>query len=48
MSELKSAVNPAKPPEPKKIPRPMPRPNTYMDTKPFWEASGRLPRTASS
>ena len=31
-------------PEAKKIPRPIPRPNTYMDTQPFWAAakSGKL------
>ena len=23
--------------EPKKIPRPLPRPNAYMDTQPFWD-----------
>ena len=36
MSEPTKA--PAKP-EAKKIPRPMPRPNTYMDTQPFWQAA---------
>lgn len=37
MSEQAKAA-PAKP-EVKKIPRPLPRPNTYMDTRPFWDAA---------
>lgn len=39
MSELKPSTNPARMPEAKKIPRPMPRPNAYMDTQPFWQAA---------
>jgi len=44
MSELKPSSstipgNPAKAPEAKKIPRPIPRPNTYMNTQPFWDAA---------
>ncbi len=38
MSDTNSA-KPASKPEVKKIPRPLPRPNTYMDTKPFWDAA---------
>ena len=29
----------AKKPEPKKIPRPLPKPGVYMDTRPFWDAA---------
>jgi len=29
----------AKQPEPNKIPRPLPKPGVYMDTRPFWDAA---------
>ena len=34
-----SLNQPAVKPEAKRIPRPLPRPNTYMDTRPFWDAA---------
>jgi uncharacterized OB-fold protein len=38
MSEQAKAA-PAAKPEAKKIPRPLPKPGVYMDTRPFWEAA---------
>ena len=34
-----SEATPASKPEAKKIPRPLPRVNAYMDTRPFWQAA---------
>jgi uncharacterized OB-fold protein len=36
---MSEPVKSAPKPEAKKIPRPIPRPNTYMNTQPFWEAA---------